>query len=194
MSDEVSTAIDRIRSALSPDVEQQRLQALGDAVWTREQRAYDDVVKLATAICGSPISLISLVSKKNQYFKARTGVMISSTPRQESICQYTLTLSLNEFLVVPDTLLDPKFCNLPLVTSPPHIRFYLGFPLIKGGYNLGAVCIIDTQPRSLTPEQIDALKLLRNHIADWLVIPETPWWMKLWRNIFSSKHEPGWCA
>ncbi|MFX6865439.1 hypothetical protein ABTH66_19610, partial [Acinetobacter baumannii] len=46
-----------------------------------------------------------------------------------------------------------------------NIRFYAGIPLVsENGYNLGAICVLDTFPRKLTEDQIFALDVLSRQI------------------------------
>ena len=53
--------------------------------------------------------------------------------------------------MVSDPTKDPLFCDNPLVTGPPHIRFYAGAPLVDSmGYALGTLCIIDAESRSFS--------------------------------------------
>ncbi len=130
---------------------------------TLPEQHYDDLVLLASQICNTPIALISLVDENRQWFKARVGLTETETARSLSFC--TRTIEQSDVLVVEDTLQDARFANEPLVTSAPHIRFYAGAPLITAdGHVLGTICVIDHIPRSLSEEQLTALKALRNQL------------------------------
>ena len=49
--------------------------------------------------------------------------------------------------------------NNPLVTGPPHIRFYAGVQIAtEGGYKIGALCINDTEPRKFSADDIARLQ------------------------------------
>jgi GAF domain-containing protein len=155
--------------------EKRRIARIETIHFSKGNKTYEDIVKLAGAICGTPIAIISIVGENEQTFKASTGLLITATPRSESFCAYTLSMrKRNEYLIVQDALLDPRFVNNILVTGPPFIRFYCGFPLRKNGINIGAVCVIDTEPRTLTDEQLQALSILRDHLSEWVELHPIP--------------------
>ena len=129
---------------------------------TLPEQIYDDVTALAALICGTPISLVSLVDADRQWFKASTGIEASETPRSASFCAHTIATSAT--LIVKDAQSDPRFKENPLVTGAPGIRFYAGAPIVEpDGHVLGTVCVIDTAPRSITPIQVAALEALARH-------------------------------
>jgi EAL domain-containing protein (putative c-di-GMP-specific phosphodiesterase class I)/GAF domain-containing protein len=117
---------------------------------------FEKIVEMASAYFNAPIALISIVDKHRQWFKARVGLTETQTPREVSFCAYS-TLD-NSLLEVLDATLDARFKHNPLVTGPPHIRYYAGAPLTtEDGFTLGSLCIIDTVSRPPMNERDSAM-------------------------------------
>jgi GAF domain-containing protein len=126
---------------------------------TEPERAFDDLVLLASFICKTPIALISLVDEDRQWFKSKIGISLSETSREIAFCATAIQQS--DVFVVPDTLNDERFRNNPLVLSEPKVRFYAGAPLIdEDGHALGTICVLDRIPREFAPDQQSALQAL----------------------------------
>ena len=132
---------------------------------TLPEPAYDDVVLLAAQICGTPISLVSLVDHDRQWFKARVGLEVDQTHRHLAFCAHAIVADEPVF-IVEDAAKDARFRDNPLVTGAPHIRFYAGAPVLTAlGQALGTVCVIDSEPRTLDASQVCALQALARQVG-----------------------------
>ena len=152
--------------ATAPQNESQRLGALRgyEILDTEAERKFDDLTLLAKHICETPIALLSFVDSDRQWFKSRIGLTIPQTPRAVSFCDYAILEE--DVMVVRDAAADERFADNPLVTGEPGIRFYAGAPLITAtGHALGALCVIDHEPRELTDEQLEALRALARQVV-----------------------------
>jgi len=151
---------------LPTPAELSRLQALQRyrVLDTLPEQAYEDLVLLAAAICGTPVALVSLVDEDRQWFKARVGLPQQQTSRTISFCDHAIRKP-EEVMVVPDATRDPRFADNPLVTTDPGIRFYAGAPLVTAdGHALGTICVIDHVPRQLDETGCAALAALSRQV------------------------------
>jgi PAS domain S-box-containing protein len=146
---------------IAPLNEPRRLAALlaFELLDTPAEAMFDTITALAAHICNTPIALISLIDVERQWFKSRVGLEASETPREIAFCAHAINQ--DELFEVENALLDPRFCDSPLVVAAPDIRFYAGMPLSDGrGNNLGTLCVIDRQPRQLNEQQRKSLQML----------------------------------
>jgi sigma-B regulation protein RsbU (phosphoserine phosphatase) len=138
------------------------LQAYGILDTPREEE-FDAIVKVVSTICGAPISVINLIDKERQWFKAEVGLGVRETPRPASICAHAILQP--GLFIVPDTLEDRRFADNPLVTGVPHLRFYAGALLeTPDGLPLGTICVLDYKPRQLDDSQQALLRLMAQQI------------------------------
>lgn len=85
-------------------------------------------------------------------------------PRADAVCDHVVAG--DEILVIPDTQRDPRFTDHPAITSW-NTRFYAGAPLrTADGLVLGALCLLDTEPRELTEDELDLLEDLADDVAE----------------------------
>ena len=142
-----------------PKNEQQRLAHLHNlhVLDTPIEERFERIGRLLCRVLGMPMAAISLVDADRQWFKSVHGLDVKQTPRKTSFCSHAI-LS-DETLVVPDARLDPRFSDNPLVTGESNFRFYAGHPLkITDGIRIGTLCVFDTKPRTLLPEDLQFLQ------------------------------------
>jgi signal transduction histidine kinase/PAS domain-containing protein len=189
-------------AAALPLNENQRLASLAalDLLDTSAEAEFDELVKAAALVCDMPVSLISLIDKDRQWFKANVGLEATAeTPRESAFCAHAI---LGESpLEICDALADRRFADNPLVLGDPGIRFYAGFPLqLSDGSTIGTLCVIDRRPRELSSRQREILGHLarsvvsamesrrQRRIADRAAGSRGAFESR-WRNVFDHLHD-----
>ncbi len=149
-----------------PKAEATRLAALRaqEILDSPRERAFDDIVQLAQFVCGVPMALVTLVDENRQWFKARVGLAMTETPRDQSFCAHAL--GSHAPLIIEDTHEDPRFADNALVVGGPGIRSYAGVPIYveDGAAAVGTLCVLDRVPRKLSTEQLAALTALARRV------------------------------
>ena len=129
---------------------------------------YDNLTTIAAEICGTPISLISLIDDKRQWFKSHHGIDASETTKEYAFCAHAIN-NPNEVLEIQDARIDERFHDNPLTTGESQVVFYAGVPLVsKNGFPLGTLCVIDDKPNFLTDNQLRSLTALSNQVMNLL--------------------------
>lgn len=155
-----------MKTPLPPD-EPERIEALRryQVLDTPPEQCFDDLTLIAASICQTPIALVSLVDETRQWFKSKIGTSLSETSRGIAFCSHAI-LHHDGVLEVRDARADERFVQSPLVTGEPQIRFYAGAPLVTtDGHALGALCVMDREPRALQPDQLGALRALSRQVV-----------------------------
>lgn len=125
---------------------------------------YDTLCDLAAQTLACKYAVVSLIDENRQWFKSAVNVRESDVPRDFSFCEYPVREQ--RPLVVMDALRDPRFQDNPFVTGPLAVRFLAGAPLFTVDNEcVGAVCVLDTEPRTtLQDNQIATMQNLA-HLA-----------------------------
>jgi signal transduction histidine kinase len=150
-----------------PANEMDRLKALADL--DLDYSALNDNLKslnkLAAKVAGTDISMVNLIDSFTQWTVANHGLDVEQMDRSDSVCQYTIVQE--KGFEVEDLSADERFKEKFYVTGNPNLRYYYGLPLKAGnGANLGALCVMDSQTRSLTPEKVEMLKIIAEEIVN----------------------------
>lgn len=134
---------------------------------TDQEAIFDEITCSVAAICEAKIALVSLIDTDRQWFKSRHGLEATETPRNISYCGHAIMS--DELFIIPDATKDERFCDNPLLTGEPHVRFYAGAPLITpDGFKIGTLCVIDDKPKELTDAQRIALTSLSKQVVCYL--------------------------
>ncbi|SNR52772.1 sensor histidine kinase [Lutibacter flavus] len=149
-----------------PQNEAERLNELNSfsILDTLSEIDYDNLTAIASEICNTPISLISLIDDKRQWFKSHHGLNATETPKEYAFCAHAINEP-QEILMVPDAREDKRFHDNPLITGDPLVIFYAGVPLVSDdGFALGTLCVIDHKPNKLNEKQLQSLTALSNQV------------------------------
>jgi diguanylate cyclase (GGDEF)-like protein/PAS domain S-box-containing protein len=133
---------------------------------------FDELVSLAAAICEKPLGAMTLLDETTQSIKARVGFGGSRLyPVENSICQYTIRG--DGLMIVEDVGSDPRFRDNKAISEDSGIRFYAGMPLVsEDGQALGALCVMDVQPSTLSAAQQSGLAVLGRQISHQIQVRE----------------------
>ena len=160
------------RSALSQDsrtFDADRLRALRrhDVLDTPPEEDFDRITRLAASLLDVPYALINFIDADRQWSKSCVGVDAEDVPLEHSFCVDTIQTP--GPTVVEDASSDPRFASNPFVTADPSIRFYAGTPIeTDAGERIGTICVLDSETRSVTQEELDRLDDLADLVAELL--------------------------
>lgn len=173
-----------------PNNEMERIITLSDydLDYSGLENNFKDIVHLAARVAGTDISLINLIDSFTQWSIAHYGLDLDQMPREDSVCQYTIIE--DDHFEVDDLSTDTRFFDKTYVNSPLSLRYYFGIPLkTSGGFNIGALCVLDKNFKKLTPEKIELLKLIGNEIVNRLNIIKLLQEMKTKLNEAKENHK-----
>ncbi len=134
-----------------------------DLIEGEPSERFDRIARVASRSLDVPIALITLIDDDQQFFCAAVGTDTSGTSRADSFCTHAIAVS-DPVMVVPDTHHDQRFIDNALVIGDPGIRFYAGAPISTAGQRIGTLCVIDTEPRQITADDIQTLRDLADMV------------------------------
>src|SRR6185295_13593993 len=125
------------------------------------ERPYDEITELAAQVAQCPASIISFMDDSHLWPKAHHGMPPNRAPLPREMFMCSTAAAGADLLIIEDLTKDSRFAHLPVVSGPPHLRFYCGMPLINPqGHSLGSLCVVDFKPRGISFEQGEALRRL----------------------------------
>lgn len=149
------------KSRMLSDSEHQRLLALRSygLLDTPPEPVFDDLTQLAAHLFEVPMALISLLDENRQWFKSRVGLAATESPLSMAFC--AASNCQGGVMTIPDTKLDARFANHPMVLGEPYVRFYAGAPLLTPeGHALGTLCVLGCEPQAWSDAQSATLSAL----------------------------------
>ncbi len=161
-------------TAPRPDNEKARVENLYtyDIVDSLPEEEYDNITKIASDICGTPVSLITTMEEERQWIKSAVGTDVTEVPRDISFCSHLLTNG--EDIIFKDLRRNADFTDHPMVAGPLQVGFYAGVPVFSvEGYPIATLCVLDNEPRELTEKQIKSLQALAKQVAVLLKLRKT---------------------
>lgn len=181
----IHEAVERLHRMLSPREaetelpppvnEEARLEALeaSGLIDSDAREELDALAKRAADVFNVGFAVISAIDARTEYIVgqskhlpgtlAQDGTDRVVMPRSEAICDHVVARG--KTLVVPDAERDPRFSDHPAIRLW-HTRFYAGAPLrTKKGLVLGALCLLDTEPRTLEPDDIRLLETMAEDVT-----------------------------
>lgn len=124
---------------------------------------YDEISRLASSVCRTPLSMVMLVDEQGRWSKASGALRTQEPAVAAAFCEWAL--SRTEILVMSDATRDARVSLHPQVTGAPKIRFFAGAPILTGERRvIGVLCTVDMVPRVLTSEQEEGLELLAKQL------------------------------
>jgi len=150
-----------------PKNEEDRVWALSEYDLDYSDISYllKDLVELAAKAANTKVSLVNLIDTYTQWTVANFGLPLEQMNREDSVCQYVIVD--DESVEVKSLSSDDRFKDKFYVVDDPNLEYYFGIPLAtKEGYNLGALCVMDTTTKDLSPEVVELLKIVGKEVVN----------------------------
>jgi signal transduction histidine kinase len=171
-------------SSIIPPDEDARLAAVHryEILDTPCEGAFDRITLLAARLFKVPIAIVSIVDNDRVWFKSRQGIDVEQVARLPGLCASAILQ--REPLILPDASVDPNALANPIVAGELGLRFYAGAPLTTwDGHNLGAICVLDEEPREFSVQDAATLEQLAEIVVHELELRIVT------RNVVKSERE-----
>jgi|SRR5450432_683738 signal transduction histidine kinase len=171
--------------------EKERLAALREyhILDSEAEKEFEELSLLASEICQTPISMVTLIDETRQWFKAGVNLPVNEISRDIAFCSHAIIHPFEPF-IIPDMRKDKRFSDHPLVTGEPHVVFYTGIPLTNpDGYALGTLCVMDSKPKTLSENQIRSLQILAKQIIQLMELRKAHILLKSLKEDLESRNE-----
>jgi hypothetical protein len=156
-SDQVATA-----PTGSAAVRRSALLTALDVVDGGPEERFERITRIAREAFGVTGSFLNLAGETHLTIKSQQSdaVFGPTIPLQDTFCGRTLDV--DGPVVVPDARADTRYADMPMVVEDPHVRFYAGVPLrvSEDDVKVGTLCLVDSQPRTLDPDDLALLEEL----------------------------------
>jgi diguanylate cyclase (GGDEF)-like protein len=140
------------------------LQSL-DILDTGPEHRFDRLSRMARLALDVPIALVSLIDRDRVWFKSRHGIAACESDRSVAFCSHAIAQ--DGPFIVSDMTKDARFAENPFVVGDPLIRAYVGIPLrLRSGHAIGTLCVMDTQPRFFSDEEVDVMQDLASMVVE----------------------------
>ena len=152
-----------------PTNEMERLLALNELEldYSDLDHCFADLTRLAAKIAGTSISMISLIDTFTQWSVAPYGIEIRQTPREQSVCQYTILEENSGGMEVNDLSSDERFKDRSYVAEFPYLKYYFGIPLkINDNLQVGSLCVMHDDYKNLSIDQKEMLEIIAIQIVN----------------------------
>jgi len=122
-----------------------------------------EIIELAAAATNMPYAIASFLANETSHLEVRHGVSETTVLRNLNFCIHAAKH--DELFIVTDVLLDRRFADNSLIEQDSEFRFFAGMPLVtRNGDKVGALCVLDTKPRSLDDHQQLILAILAKQV------------------------------
>jgi|JI6StandDraft_1071083.scaffolds.fasta_scaffold44962_2 K+-sensing histidine kinase KdpD len=135
-----------------------------DVDYSTLENDFKHLMRLASRMTDMDVTLLNLLDSYTQWTIAQHGIQLSSMPREECVCQYTIAQ--DESFEIKDLSCDPRFEQASYVKDEPKLRYYYGVPLeMSNGVNIGSLCVMNREIKTLSADKVDLLKIIAEEIV-----------------------------